>query len=66
MRKIKARPIKRLRFRPAADTVCVYATPIEAALMIQRGCDEYDRQCTWAAIIENLRGITEEQNETTD
>lgn len=66
MRKIKARPIKRLRFRPTADTVYVYVSPIEAAVTAQERCEEYDRQCTWATIVANLRGITEEQNETTD
>lgn len=66
MRRIKARPIKRLRFRPAADTVYVYVSPIEAAVMAQERYDEYDRQCTWATIVANLRGITEGQHETTD
>ena len=66
MRKIKARPTKRLRFRPAADTVYVCVTPIEAAVMAQEHYDKYDRQCTWAAILAKLRGITEGQNEATD
>ena len=57
MRKIKARPIKRLRFRPTADTVYVYVSPIEAAVMAQERYDEYDRQRTWATIVANLRGI---------
>jgi len=66
MRKIKARPIKRLRFRPAADTVYVYVSPIEAAVMAQERCEEYDRRQTWATIVANLRGIEEARHETTD
>ena len=66
MRKIKARPIKRLCFRPTADTVYVCVTPIEAAVMIQESYDEYDRRQTWATILAKLRGITEGQNEATD
>lgn len=56
MRRIKARPIKRLTFKPPEGSIIRYVTPIEAAVMAQESYDEHDRRQTWATILANLRG----------
>ena len=47
MRRIKARPIKRLTFKPPEGSIIRYVTPIEAAVMAQESYDEHDRRQTW-------------------
>lgn len=56
MRKIKAKPIKRLTFRPMKGAIVARVLPIEAALYLQERYDEFDRRQTWATILANLRG----------
>lgn len=56
MRKIKAKPVARLKFRPPEGTVITFVSPLEAAIMAQERYDEYDRRRTWATILANLRG----------
>lgn len=62
MRRIKARPIKRLKFKPPEGSIIRYVMPIEAAVMAQESYEEHDRRQTWATILANLRGIAEDDD----
>ena len=57
MRKIKLKPIKRLSFKPPKGTVIAYATPVEAAFLMQEHYEEYARRKTWETIMANVRRL---------
>ena len=64
MRKIKARPVKRLCFRPdKADVDFVYCLPIESMLFNQRQCEEHEWQRAKERMWARLRGEQVEPEE---
>lgn len=64
MRKIKFKPVKRLRFRPdKANVEFVYCYPIEGALFNQQQCDEYQWQRAKERMWARLRGQPVEPEE---
>ena len=57
MRKIKARPVKRLHFRPdKANVEFVFCLPIEGALFNQQQCEEHEWQRAKERMWARLRG----------
>ena len=63
MRKIKIKPVKRLRFRPSPNTEVVYCYPIEAELFIQKRFEEYEWDCMRERFQALLHGKTIEPEE---
>lgn len=44
MRKIKAKPLKRLHFKPSKDVAFVYCLPIEGVLYNQQQIEQHEKE----------------------
>lgn len=56
MRKIKAKPLKRLHFKPSKDVAFVYCLPIEGVLYNQQQIEQHEKERAWGRLTARLRG----------
>lgn len=56
MRKIKCKPVKRLRFRPSNGVQFVYCLPLEGVLFNQAEYERREKEKAWGRLTARLRG----------